>query len=76
MKKMKKRVAVSCYEFQIVGLERSKRGLRGRPTTPTDADTMGVESSGIDAHERGGTPRCRWWALRQPWPRELPASSL
>ena len=32
MKKMKKRVAVSCYEFQIVGLERSKRGLRGRPT--------------------------------------------
>ena len=35
MKKMKKRVAVSCYEFQIVGLERSKRGLRGRPTAPS-----------------------------------------
>ena len=35
MKKMKKRVAVSCYEFQIVGLERSKRGLRGRPTVGT-----------------------------------------
>jgi len=36
MKKMKKRVAVSCYEFQIVGLERSKRGLRGRPTVRTN----------------------------------------
>ena len=34
--KDKKRVAVSCYEFQIVGLERSKRGLRGRPTAPLD----------------------------------------
>ena len=43
MKKMKKRVAVSCYEFQIVGLERSKRGLRGRPTEdPRDRVLTGL----------------------------------
>ena len=50
---MKKRVAVSCYEFQIVGLERSKRGLRGRPTARKESDrargTHQLES------ESGGT---------------------
>ena len=47
----------------------------GLKCTPTDADTREVESSGVDAHERGGALRCRRWALHQPWPRELPASS-
>ena len=44
--------------------------------TPTDADTREVESLGIDAHKRGGALHCWRWALYQPWPRELPASSL
>ena len=48
----------------------------GLACTPTDADTREVESLGVDAHERGGAPRCRRWAPHQPWPRELSASSL
>ena len=45
MKKMKKRVAVSCYEFQIVGLEHSKRGLGGRPTVSTSLSALVVAKS-------------------------------